>query len=127
MPYNRDDHIEMSDKSEQTTTTHSGSSRSGSSAAGAAARATSSGISTPPGKVLAAKQKQFIVAPRRMSGMMQPMTPDYVEQALRASTDVEVVDRIGPRGLVSSLADGLGGVPYVLVAKMAEEKAEILN
>jgi subtilisin family serine protease len=127
MPYNREDQIEMADKNEQTTTTHSGSGRSGSPASGASARASSSGISTPPGKVLTAKQRQFIVAPRRMSGMMQPMALDYVEQALRASPDVEVVDRIGPKGLVSTLADGLGGVPHVLVAKMADDKAEILK
>lgn len=117
----------MADKNEQTTTAHSGSGRSGSSAAGASARAASSGISTPPGKLLTAKQKQFLVAPRRMSGMMQPMALDYVEQALRASPDVEVVDRIGPKGLVSTLADGLGGMPQVLVARMADDKAEILR
>jgi subtilisin family serine protease len=128
MPYTREDQTEMADKNEQTTTTQSGSARSGSSAsAGAAARTASSAISTPPGKVLAAKQKQFIIAPRRMSGMTQPMALDYVEQALRASPDVEVVDRIGPKGLVSSLADGLGGMPFVLVAQMAEDKAEILR
>jgi len=127
MPHNREDQIEMADKNEQTTTTHSGSGRSGSPATGASARGASSGISTPPGKLLAAKQKQFIVAPRRMSGMMQPMALDYVEQALRASPDVEVLDRIGPKGLVSTLADGLGGVPHVLVAKMADDKAEILR
>jgi len=127
MPYNREDQIEMADKNEQTTT-HSGSGRSGSSASsGAAARAAASGTATPPGKLLAAKQKQFLVAPRRMSGMMQPMVLDYVEQALRASPDVEVVERIGPKGLVSTLADGLGGIPQVLVAKMADDQAEMLR
>lgn len=122
----------MADKNEQATATHSGTGRSGSSAPSAGTgRTATSGISTPPGKVLAAKQRQFIIAPRRMSGMMsammQPMALDYVEQALRASPDVEVVDRIGPKGLVSTLADGLRGVPNVLVAKMAEDKAEMLK
>jgi len=128
MPYTREDQDDMADKNEPTTTTQSGSGRSGSSAStGAATRTASSAISTPPGKVLAAKQKQFMIAPRRMGGMMQPMALDYVEQALRASPDVEITDRIGPKGLVSTLSDGLRGVPYVLVAKMAEDKAEILK
>jgi subtilisin len=122
----------MTEKGEQTQTTPAGSARSGSTAAGTATRTAPSGISTPPGKVLGAKQKEFIIAPRRMSGMMpptglQPMTLDYVEQALRASPDVEVVDRIGPRGLVGTLADGMGGAPPILVAKMADDKAEILK
>jgi subtilisin len=134
----------MADKNDQTTT-QSSPGRPGSTAsagAGAATR-TSPSISAPPGKVLGGKQKQFIIAPRRMSGplsgpmtgpisgpingMMQPMALDYVEQALRTSPDVEVVDRIGPRGLVGTLADGMGGAPYILVAKMADDKAEILK
>ncbi|MCU1339208.1 MAG: in [Bryobacterales bacterium] len=124
----------MADKNEQTTTTQPSSGRSGSAgSSGAATRTAQSGISTPPGKVLSAKQKQFIIAPRRINGMMmqpmgmQPMALDYVEQALRASPDVEVVDRIGPRGLAGTLADGMGGVPHILIVKMADEKAEILK
>jgi subtilisin len=134
-PY-REDQIEMADKNEQTTA-QPGSGRSGATAStGAATRTAPSGISTPPGKVLGARQKQFIIAPRRAGGMMQPAHPaigfqpvalDYVEQALRASPDVEVVDRIGPTGLIGTLADGMGGMPHVLVAKMANDKAEILK
>jgi len=129
----------MSEKNEQTTTAQSGSGRSGSGSpgAGTAARTAASGISTPPGKVLGARPKQFIIAPRHtsgfmMSGIMQPMglhpmALDYVEQALRASPDVEIVDRIGPTGLVGTLADGMGGATHVLIARMADDKAEILK
>ena len=54
----------------------------------------------PPGKVLSSDKRQFIIAQRRMGGMMQPigLQPlgfDFVEQALRSSPDVEVVDSIG--------------------------------
>jgi subtilisin family serine protease len=91
--------------------------------------------------VLGSKQKEFIIAPRRLSGFMnggimnammppagiQPTALDHVEQALRASPDIEVVDRIGPRGLVGTLADGMGGAPPILIAKMADDKAEILK
>jgi subtilisin len=129
----------MSEKNEQTTTTQTGSGRSGSGSpgAGTAARTAASGPSTPPGKVLGGRPKQFIIAPRQMSGwtmsgMMQPMGLhpmglDYVEQALRASPDVEIVDRIGPTGLVGTLADGMGGATHVLIARMADDKAEILK
>lgn len=99
---------------------------------GHAARSAASGITTPPGKILGARQKQFLIAPRRMPGVMhlaglQPVALDYVEQVLRAIPEVEIVDRIGPRGLVGTLADGLGAMPHVLVAKMADEKAESLR
>jgi hypothetical protein len=121
----------MTEKSEQTQAASAGSNRS---ASGAATRTATSGISNPPGKALGAKQKQFIIAPRRMGGhisglmgAMQPMALDYVEQALRASPDIEVVERIGPRGLVGTLADGMGGAPPILVAKMAIDKAEMLR
>ena len=112
--------------------THSGGSRSGSSgssgaSAGTATRAAASGISTPPGKILASKPKQFIIAPRRILGMTHPMALDYVEQALRACPEVEVVERIGPRGLVGTLADGMAGMPHCLIARMAADKAEILK
>src|SRR5690242_17495415 len=125
----------MTEKNEQTTTAQSSSGRSGSGSAGSgtAARTAASGISTPPGKVLGARPKQFIIAPRHMSGwmmsgmMQHPMALDYVEQALRASPDVEIVDRIGPTGLVGTLADGMGGATHVLIARMADDKAEILK
>jgi subtilisin len=126
----------MSEKNEQTTTAQASQSTgrstqtSGSSAAGAG-RAAHAGL-TPPGKILASKQKLFIIAPRRLGGIMypiglQPMALDYVEQALRSSPDVEIVDRIGPKGLVGTLADGMGGVPHIIVAKMADDKADILR
>jgi hypothetical protein len=93
-------------------------------------------MSAPPGKVLGAAQGQFLIAPRRMFGhagampetsALHPSALDYVEQALRASHEVELIDRIGPKGLVGALGDGMGGAPHVLVARMADEKAEVLR
>ena len=55
----------------------------------------------------------------------QPLALDFIEQALRSSPDVEVVDRLGPKGLMGTLADGLGGVPNVVVVKMADDQADI--
>src|SRR5258708_1244215 len=99
---------------------------------GASSSATRGTGTAPPGKVLGINKRQFVIAPRRVDGMMQPMAfqPmafDYVEQALRSSPDIDVVDRIGPKGLVGTLADGMGGTPNMLVARMADDKAEILK
>ena len=72
-----------------------------------------------------------MIAPRRMNSPqpvgIHPMALDYAEQALRSSPDIEVVERIGPKGLVGTLADGMGGMPHILVVKMADDKAEILR
>ncbi len=113
-------------------TTHSGGSRSGSSSSGGASAGTATrtahgGMSAPPGKILASKPKQFVIAPRRIGGISHPMALDYIEQALRACPDVEIVERIGPRGLVGTLADGMAGVPHCLIARMAGDKADILK
>jgi len=123
---------EISEMPEQATSTQPQTQpgSTGSFSAASAARAT--GSSTPAGKVLAKDKRQYVISPRRLDGMMQPMALqpqafDFVEQALRASPDIDVIDRIGPKGLVGTLADGLGGVPAVLVAKMDDEKAEILK
>jgi hypothetical protein len=53
--------------------------------------------------VLSGAKSQFVIAPRRVVGMMQPMglhptAFNVVEQALRSSPDIEMVDSIGPKG-----------------------------
>src|SRR5438094_35518 len=73
----------------------------------------------PSGRVLSQGKQQFLISPRRMGlpGILstQPLSFNFVEQTLRTSTDVEVVDVIGPRGLVGTLADGLAGQPNVII------------
>lgn len=86
----------------------------------------------PPGKIVRAAPKQFVITQRRLAAMMPgvnlpPAAFDFVEQALRATPEIDVVDRIGPKGLTGALADGMMGVPNVLVARMADEKAEMLR
>src|SRR5437899_665214 len=106
------DGTEMSDKAEPQNVdqpAQPAASRPGS--ASSATRGTAG--TTPPGKVLGINKRQFVIAQRRLDGMQpmafQPMAFDYFEQALRSSPDIEVVDRIGPTGLVGTLADGMGG------------------
>jgi subtilisin family serine protease len=91
-----------------------------------------SGANMSSGRALNGSRKQFVIAPRRIDGMMFPfVTPqvslDQIEQALRSSPEIEILDRIGPKGLVSTLPDGMSGVPAALVARMAAESAEILK
>ena len=85
----------------------------------------------PEGKRLSSNRSQYIVTPRRATGLatlgLQPLSLNVVEQALRASPDVEVVEVLGPTGVLGALADGMPGVPNVIVAKMATQTAEILK
>lgn len=73
---------------------------------------------------------QYIVAPRRSHGFaplaVSPLAFNAVEEALRSSPDIEVIDTLGPKGVVGTLADGLSGSPNVIVARMEPEKAEML-
>jgi subtilisin len=87
--------------------------------------------SQPEGKVLAAEKRQFVISPRRMGviGTMavQPLAFSFIEQTLRASPDIEVIETIGPRGLVGTLTDGMPGPPAVITARMTPQNAESLN
>ena len=55
-----------------------------------------------------------------------PLKFTVVEQALRDSPDIEVIDRVGPKNIIGALAAGVPGGAGVLVARMAEEKAAAL-
>jgi len=76
------------------------------------------------------RKGQFLVAPRhnptlQMMGIA-PLQFSVVEQALRDSPDIEVIDRVGPKNVVGALAAGVPGGAGVIVARMAEEKAAAL-
>jgi len=76
-------------------------------------------------------RKQYLVATRRAPGLsamgLSPLSLGVVEQALRATPDIEVVDVISPRSTVGASADGLSGSPNVIVARMSESKAQLLH
>ena len=77
------------------------------------------------------RKGQFLVAPRhnptlQMMGIA-PLQFSVVEQALRDSPDIEVIDRVGPKNVIGALAAGVPGGAGVLVARMAEEKAAALS
>ena len=86
---------------------------------------------TPPGRNVSQRKGQFLIAARRTANMQmmgtQPLSFRFIEQTLRSTPDIEVVDTVGPKNLMSALAEGFGDVPSVLVVKMTEQKANMLH
>lgn len=76
------------------------------------------------------RKGQFLIAPRRRAGMqmmgLAPLQFSAVEQALRNSPDIEVIDRVGPKEGVGALGTGFQEAASVLVARMHEDKASAL-
>ncbi|USX28862.1 S8 family serine peptidase [Oxalobacteraceae bacterium OTU3CINTB1] len=84
------------------------------------------------GRAIGSRKKQYVVAPRQVpEGLQtlgfQPLQFATLEQALRNSADIEVVDTVGPKSVLGALADGMGGSQGVLVARMTEQKAALLH
>jgi len=87
------------------------------------------------GRTIAERKKQFLIAPRQPDGLspmsFAPLSLSAVEQALRSSPDIDIVDTVGPKNAVGVMAAGiggpLGGGQGVLVARMTEQKAGILH
>ncbi len=84
------------------------------------------------GRSIGGRKKQFVVAPRHTTEGLQalgfqPLQFDALEQALRNSGDIEVIDKIGPKNTLGALGDGIGGGQGVLVARMTEQKAAALH
>jgi subtilisin len=76
-------------------------------------------------------RRRYLVACRRTPGLspfgVAPLSMDDVERALRSSPDIEVVNKLGPKSVLGTLADGMSGTPHVLVAHMDDRKAEIVH
>jgi len=92
----------------------------------------SNGRTANAGRNIGARKKQYVIAPRQApEGLhalgFQPLQFDALEQALRNSSDIEVVDKVGPKSVLGALANGMGGGQGVLVARMTEQKAAALH
>ena len=85
---------------------------------------------TPQGRAIHERKKQFLIAPRQPQGLetlgFAPLSLSTVEQALRSSPDIEILDTVGPRSAVGALAEGMAGGQGVLVARMTDQKAGVL-
>jgi subtilisin len=93
----------------------------------------------PARRTIAERRKQFLVAPRNiapgLAGVLggiqamslQPLAFSAVEEALRNSPDIDVVDTVGPKNVVGAFGTGMGEGTGVLVAKMTEQKANVLH
>lgn len=76
------------------------------------------------------RKGQFLVAPRQNPALQMmgiaPLQFSVVEQALRDSPDIEVIDRVGPKQAIGGFAAGMSGGGGVLVTRMTEDKASAL-
>ena len=83
------------------------------------------------GRSISERKKQFLIAPRAHDALVPmgfaPLSLQSVEQALRNSADIDIIDTVGPRNMVGVMADGMGGGQGVLVARMTEQKAGDLH
>ena len=83
------------------------------------------------GRTIGERKKQFLIAPRQQEGFapagFAPLSLSTLEQALRNSPDIDVIDTVGPRNIVGMLANGSGAGQGVLVARMSEQKAGVLQ
>jgi subtilisin family serine protease len=77
------------------------------------------------------RQSQYLIASRRNEGLMtlglMPLSSSVIEQALRNSPDIEIVDVIKPRATVGALGAAMGDSDSVTVARMTDDKANILH
>ncbi len=77
------------------------------------------------------RKSQFLVASRHQEGLMMmglmPLQSTVIEQALRNSPDIEIVDIIKPKSAIGALGAGIGDSSSVMVARMADDKASNLN
>lgn len=82
-------------------------------------------------RTVTSRKGQYLVTARRTPGMqlmgLQPLSSSLIEQSLRAMPDIEVVDTVGPKTIMGALADGFADAPSVLVAKMTDQKAVMLQ
>jgi subtilisin family serine protease len=92
----------------------------------------------PHGRAVGERKKRFLVAPRQpmiqtgpfgvLPMAFQPLPLKAIEQTLRAAPDIEVVDVIGDRRMMSPLSEGMGGqTEGILVARMTDRKAQELH
>ena len=77
------------------------------------------------------RKGRFLIAPRRHHQMqmmdLSPLQFSAIEQALRDSPDIEIIDRVGPKHAVGTLATGMPECTAVLVARMTDDKARTLS
>jgi len=77
------------------------------------------------------RKGRFLIAPRRHHQMqmmdLSPLQFSAIEQALRDSPDIEIIDRVGPKHAVGTLATGMPDCTAVLVARMTDDKARTLS
>ena len=118
-------------ESQGSTATSSDTSSVQSSASHSASSATSGASQGSKTRELKQRKGQFLIAPRRNQPLhmmsLSPLQFSAVEQALRESPDIEIIDRVGPKHAIGTLSTGMPDSTAVLVARMTDEKARTLS
>ena len=77
------------------------------------------------------RKSQFLVAGRQPEGLMtmglMPLQSSVIEQALRSSPEIEIVDIIKPKAAIGAFGSEIGDSSSVMVARMTDEKANVLH
>lgn len=88
-------------------------------------RAAAGGKSAAAGPTVATRQPQVMLFTRGLAGFQPLAGPEFLEQSLRNTPEVEVLDVLTPRNVFDMLG-GMPGAHKVFVARMDEQKASML-
>jgi len=78
------------------------------------------------GAEVGSRHPQFMVITHGIAGGPSLGGPEFLEQSLRNSPEIEVLDVLTPRNVFALFGDGLPGSQRVIVARMDEQKAAFL-
>ena len=97
----------------------------------ASSSAGSNGSKSSKSREMKQRKGRFLIAPRHHHQMqmmdLSPLQFSAIEQALRDSPDIDIIDRVGPKHAVGTLASGMPDCTAVLVARMTDDKARTLS
>jgi subtilisin len=79
----------------------------------------------PSSGAIASRHPQFMVFTRGITGLQPLAGPEFLEQSLRNSAEIEVLDVLTPRNAFGGFGDGMPGSQRVIVARMDEQKASL--
>jgi len=72
------------------------------------------------------RNPQFMVFTHGMGGLQPLAAPELLEQGLRNSPEIEVLDVLTPRNVFGLFGDGVPGSQKIIVVRMDEQKASML-
>lgn len=123
------DGVEDGPSAQRSTAAKAGAATAPSNGARSGSERSDRGPTGPVPAQVAARQRRYLMAPRRLPGQIQPMSLDLLNSTIEAIPDVRIVKRLKPRGL-STLSVGPfggGGGTEILVAETTIDRGELLR